>query len=117
MKYELEDLKLYHVYLEFMTYEYKILEKYDNFKTLREDITRVINKGLEIIIKINKEKTPSIKIRLLNDFDAILKIMNTYARISKKLKIISSRNYSAVSGKLSVLNNMMLGMFKSCQKH
>ena len=117
MKYDLEELKLYHVYVEFMTYEYKILEKYDNFATLRGDIVRNVNRGLEIIIKLNKEMTPSVKVRLLNDFDAVLKIMKTYARISKKMKIITSRNYSAVCGKISVLNNMMLGMFKSCQKH
>ena len=116
MKYDLEELKLYHVYVEYMTYEFKILEKYNNFPTLRGDMIKNIDRGLEIIIKLSKESSLSIKIRYLNDFDAVLKIMKTYARISKKLKIITSRNYSAVCGKLSVLNNMMLGMFKSCQK-
>lgn len=116
MKYDLEELKLYHVYLEFMMYEYQILEKYTDNKTLKDDIVRNMDRGLELIIKINKTITPSIKIRLLNDFDAVLKIAKTYARISKKLKIINNRNYKSCSGKLSVLNNMMLGMFKSCAK-
>ena len=86
MKYELEDLKLYHVYLEFMSYEFKILEKYGTFATLKNDIVKNIDRGLELVIKLSRE-----------------------------LNIITSRNYSAISGKLSVLNNMMIGMIKVCR--
>lgn len=61
MKYDLEELKLYHVYVEFMCYEYQILEKYTDNKSLKEAIEKNLLRGLEIIIKFNKERTNSFK--------------------------------------------------------
>ena len=112
--YELESLHLYNGYLEYMNYLYLIIHKYDKNISLKEAIEKQTISGLEYIIEYNKERNNFEKLKLLNKLDAKLKVLKTLYRISRKQKILNSRNYKAAAGKLSFINKNMLGCMKQC---
>jgi hypothetical protein len=114
---KLIDFKLFNVYYDFMNYTYNLLRKYPLCERyfLIGDIKSKMNEILELLIKINNEydnykKNGYLKYVLIN-----YNVLLVYFRLSYKQKFITKSNYSAVTRKIAALNNVTLGVIKSCK--
>lgn len=114
---KLDDLKIYKVYYDFMKYNYLLLRKYPISERyfLTSNIKSKVDEGMEVIIKVNKEYDNKRKITLLNGLDMILSMLLVYYRLSYSSKFITKKNYESASRKVTVLNNMLLGLLKTCK--
>ncbi len=110
----LEDLILYKKYVDLMYYTYNLLVKYPKSEKngIVSDIKNNMYKGLVNIINYNKY-TKSL---YLEELDINIKIFLVLVRISYKMKYISSKNYSAFSNKLTIINNIRIGLINEDNK-
>jgi hypothetical protein len=117
MNNKLINFKLYDIYYDFMVYCYNLLRKYPVSERyfLTGDIKQIVNEVIKIIIKINSERDNKKKIGYLQNIINSYNLMLVFFRLSYKEKFITKTNYAAVSRKLTVLNNITLGVIKSCK--
>lgn len=115
---ELENLKIYHQYIELINYTYMILEKYPkNAKTsVGKDILNYTFSGMKNIISTYKYYDKEKKINCLTNLDIDLKMLKVLIRVSYKKKYINIRNYEAWSKKLNNLGALLGGWINSCVK-
>lgn len=117
-KVNLEDLMIYKQYYTMMLYVEKICLKYPKYEkyALVKEIKRLSYKGMELIIKIDREYDKNIKLSLMKDLDVVLKTMQVFVRISYNNKYINNRNYEAWSRKIYNIGNLLGGWINSCLK-
>ena len=117
-KSNIEETKLYHVYLDFISYIEMITEKYPKnvkyafVKQLKDDLYY----GMRLILKAYKAFEKKDKLKYLNELDITLKMLKVYARISYKKRYINIKNYEAWGRKI---NNICIGLggwINSCLK-
>lgn len=104
----LEDLILYKKYVDLIYYSYNLLVKYPKSEKLGivSDIKNCLFVILKNIIFYNNKNT---KVSL-NNILIELKVLLVLIRISYKMKYISNKNYLAFSKKITLINNICLGL-------
>lgn len=117
-KSNIEETKLYHVYLDFIMYIEMITEKYpSNTKnTIVKQIKDDLYQGMRYILLAYKAFDKKDKLGYLNQLDITIKMLKIYSRISYKKKYINIKNYEAWSRKI---NNICIGIggwINSCLK-
>ncbi len=119
MKKEVEDTRIYHKYMEFISYVEMITEKYP--KVTKTAIVSVIKNnlyaGIQNILCAYKAFEKSEKLKYLNNLDINLKMLKVLARVSYKKKYISLKNYEAWSRKIYNIGISLGGWVNSCVKH
>ena len=114
----LEELMIYKQYYTMMLYIEKITLKYPKYEkyALVKEIKRLSYKGIELIIKIDREYDKKFKLALMKELDNVLKTMQVLVRISYNNKYINNRNYEAWSRKIYNIGNLLGGWINSCLK-
>lgn len=112
----LDELTIYQKYIDLIYYTNKLIIKYPKNEryNLVNEIKNITYNGIKLIIEAQKDKNNRIKI--LNKLDINLKYLIVLIRVSYKNKYISIKNYNAWSYKITIINNLMIGWIKSCQK-
>lgn len=104
-----EDVKIYNVYMNLISYIEMITEKYP--KNVKYGFVNIIKTslydGMKSILYAYKSFEKKEKLSYLNDLDITLKMLKVYARISYKKKYINIRNYEAWSRKI---NNVCISL-------
>ncbi len=118
MKKEVEDIRIYHVYIDFISYIEMITEKYP--RSTKNGIVISIKDnlyaGMKDILLAYKAFDKKDKLMYLNDLDVTLKMLKVFARISYKKKYISVKNYGAWSRKINNVCMSLGGWINSCLK-
>ena len=114
----LEDLKIYKQYLEFIYYIEMITEKYPKVEknSLVSTIKNTSYEGIKLIIRAQKEYDFKTRLKLLNEIDDNLKMLKVLSRISHRKKYISGKNYMAWSKKINNIGILLGGWINSCVK-
>lgn len=114
----IEDLKVYHEFVELLKYTYEIMKKFPKSEAMgiSSDIKNCTTKSLENIILADKTFNILEKTSFLSKADSQLKLLKVLVRISYKEKYISSRNYGTWSRKISNVTILIYGWLKRCQK-
>ena len=116
MKNNVDDTKIYKVYLELISYIEMICEKFPKEAkngfviTLKE----YLYKGMEDILIAYKEFDKNTKLKYLSSLDIKLKMLKMFDRISYKKKYINIRNYEAWSRKINNVCICLGGWINSC---
>lgn len=114
----LEDLMIYRQYLEMIYYTENITMKYP--KSERYSIVSYLKntsyKGIELIIRAQKEYDKYKRLSILNQLDVNLKMLKVLIRISYRKKYINAKNYAAWSKKISNIGNLLGSWIKLCLK-
>lgn len=113
---EIEGLRIYKQYCELIYYIELITEKYP--KSEKHSLVVIIKnktyRGMELIIKAQKEYNVKKRLEYLKELDVVLKMLKVLSRVSNKKKYISGKNYTAWSKKLYNISNMLGSWIKSC---
>ncbi len=116
MKREVEETRIYQIYIDYIAYIEMITEKYPN--TTKFGIVRMIKKylyeGMENILYAYKAFEKKDKLVYLNCLDINLKMLKVLARISYKKKYINIKNYEAWSRKINNIGKSLGGWINSC---
>lgn len=114
----LEGLVIYKQYLEMIYYTEMITEKYPKVEkySLVSEIKKTTYKGIDLVIRSEREFVKSKKIEYLRELDVVLKMLKVLVRVSHKRKYISSNNYGAWSKKISNIGNLLGGWINSCRR-
>ncbi len=116
MKKEVEDIRIYQVYLDFISYIEMITEKFP--RHTKVGIVKVIKdnlySGMKDILLAYKAFDKKEKLSYLNDLDIVLKMLKVLARISYKKKYINVNNYGAWSRKINNVGTALGGWINSC---
>ncbi len=118
MKKEVEDIKIYQVYMDFICYIEVLTEKYPKHtKTgLVTYIKTNLYEGMKDIILAYRVFDKKEKLVYLNKLDVTLKMLKVFARISYRKKYINVKNYGAWSRKLNNVGTALGGWINSCQR-
>ncbi len=118
MKKDVEETRIYVVYLDFMYYIEMITEKYPN--STKNGIVATIKKetyaGMELILEAYKVYEKKDKLEFLGKLDIKLKMLKVFSRISYKRKYINQKNYEAWSRKINNVGTSLGGWINSCLK-
>ena len=116
---DLEDLLIYKEYMELIYYTENILIKYPKIEknNICAKIKNTIYYGMKLIIRAQKTRDIKLRLKILSEFDVILKMLKILLRVSKKMKFISIKNYGAWSKKISNICILLGGWINSCLKH
>ena len=103
MKNKVEDIKIYRVYIDLISYIEMITEKYPKYSKFGfvNIIKNDLYKGMRQILKAYKSYEKKDKLSYLSELDITLKMLKLYARISYKKKYINLKNYEAWSRKIN----------------
>lgn len=106
----LDDLILYKKHIDLMYYSYNLLVKFPRSEkiALVGDIKNCLFVILRNIIYYNNENS----IVYLNNVLIEIKVLLVLIRISYKMRYINNKNYLAFSKKITVINNLCLGLIK-----
>ncbi len=114
----IEETRIYQLYIDYIGYMEMITEKYPN--VTKNGIVSAIKKylydGMENILKAYKCFEKKDKLSYLNELDINLKMLKVLARVSHKKKFISRRNYEAWSRKINNIGKSLGGWINSCLK-
>ncbi len=118
MKKEIEDTRIYQLYIDYIYYIEMITEKYPRFSKFA--IVSVIKKnlydGMKNILSAYKAFEKKDKLSYLNELDINLKMLKVLARVSYKKKYINIKNYEAWSRKINNIGSCLGGWINSCLK-
>ena len=117
-KSNIEETKIYHVYMDLILYVEMITEKYPGSakKTLVYEIKKDLYDGMRHILIAYKMFDKNDKLDYLNKLDISLKMLKIYSRISYKKKFINVKNYEAWSKKINNICICLGGWINSCLK-
>lgn len=117
-KSNIEETKLYHVYMDFITYIEMITDKYPNNTkhAIVHEIKTDLYDGMRYILLAYKAFEKKEKLEYLNKLDISIKMLKVYSRISYKKKYINSKNYEAWSRKVNNICICLGGWINSCLK-
>ena len=117
-KSNIEETRLYHVYLDYISYIEMITEKYP--KNVKETFVKQIKEdlyyGMRLILRAYKAFDKKEKLENLNELDITIKMLKVYSRISYKKKYINLKNYEAWSRKINNICMGIGGWINSCLK-
>ncbi len=118
MKKEIDETRIYRVYLELISYIELICEKYpkDAKNGFVITLKEYLYKGMEDILIAYKEFDKNIKLKYLSSLDIKLKMLKVFGRISYKKKYINKKNYEAWSRKINNVGMCLGGWINSCLK-
>ena len=118
MKKEVEDTRIYQIYLDYICYIEMITEKYPNTTKagLVAEIKKNLYEGIKDILLAYKAFEKKDKLFYLNDLDIVLKMLKMFARVSYKKKYINIKNYEAWSRKINKIGTSLGGWINSCLK-
>lgn len=118
MKKSVEDIKIYHIYMDFICYIEMITEKFPKTSKAGFVVTvkNSLYKGMEDILYAYKSFAKEDKLSYLNDLDITLKMLKVYARISYKKKYINIKNYEAWSRKINNVGTSLGAWINVCLK-
>ncbi len=106
---QVEDIKIYNVYMSLISYIEMITEKFP--KNVKCGFVNIIKEslydGMKNILCAYKSYEKKDKLSYLNALDINLKMLKVYARISYKKKYINVKNYEAWSRKI---NNVCISL-------
>lgn len=113
-----EETKIYQIYIDYISYIEMITEKYPN--STKTGIVSTIKKylyiGMEDILCAYKAFEKKDKLVYLNQLDINLKMLKVLARVSYKKKYINIKNYEAWSRKINKVCTSLGGWINSCLK-
>lgn len=115
---DVDNTKIYQVYIDFMYYIEMITEKYPKSTKngIVADIKRMTYRGMEFILEAYKAFDKKDKLFYLNKLDITLKMLKVFSRISNKRKYINKGNYDAWSRKINKICMHLGGWINSCLK-
>lgn len=115
---KVESLIIYKEYFYLILYTENILVKYPKIEKLSlvSNIKNNTYRGIELIIRSQKEYDKKIRLKLLNEIDVNLKMLKVLIRLSYKKKYINKRNYASWSKKITNIGNLLGGWINSCLK-
>lgn len=114
----IENLKLYHVYLDLMEYTYSISNRFVNKfqEQLIADIIKHFNEGLYLLISTQETEDSNLIINKLREIKTHFMLCLALIRTSRKLNIIRPNNYKAWSRKIAKLDNGFTKWINTCQE-
>lgn len=118
MKKTVEDIRIYHIYIDFISYIEMITEKYPKTSKMGfvNSIKTTLYNGMKDILYAYKSFEKNDKLSYLNDLDITLKMLKVYARISYKKKYINIKNYEAWSRKINNICTSLGAWINICLK-
>ncbi len=118
MKKTVEDVKIYRVYIELISYIEMITEKFPKNTKLGfvNIIKNTLYSGMEDILRAYKYFLKKDKLYYLGELDIKLKMLKLYARISYRKKYINYKNYEAWSRKINNVCTSLGAWINVCLK-